>query len=124
MVEHWADRQEDDNERGDFNVDAPCFKLSAGEIPEVGEEICPGKRTDNVERQKLFVAHLADAGNDRDEGADDWYITGKNDGDRPVFFIKLFGADEIFLAKYSGIGAVEELSSNPLAEQIPRTLAE
>ena len=124
MVQHWANGEQDDYDSGNFDVDTHIVQYFASVEAEVGEAICPGKRADEIEGQELFVRHLADAGNYWDEGSDDRHETGEYDSDRAMLVIKLFSANQVFLAEYTRIWFVKKLSTDAFAKKIPSTLAE
>ena len=93
VPKHGRYAKENNDEGCDFNIDAHFVKHIARVIAEVGEAVCPSKCTEEIIREKLYVFHFADTGDDRYKSSNDRYKTGKHDRNVSVFFIEFFGSD-------------------------------
>lgn len=123
MVEHRRDRKQDDDNRSGFDVHTCPVQCRTCKVAEISETKRPGESPEKVIGNKLAVCHFADAGNDRDEGADNRYKAGQNNRDGAVLFVKLLGAYQVFFAEKAGVFPLEQFFPDFFAEKIASTLA-
>jgi hypothetical protein len=90
----------------------------------VHEEVNPGKTSDEIEGDKTYIAHTADTGNERDEGAHDGNETGEDNGTTAVFLEKGMRAFEVLLSQKGRILALEyrraDSGANPVIDRVAK----
>lgn len=118
MVNAGTDRDQNDDDCREFDIEAGLFEEVAGKVAKVCCATDPQKRTDNVEQEKASVGHLAHAGYDRGECADDWDEHRYDDSLWAVFFIKFFGTSQVLLVEKAIVLLLKKLSSHLVAKGV------
>jgi len=77
-----------------------------------------GNIADGVVDDKFAVVHVASASGDGYKGADDGYKVGDQHGFAAIFFIKYFGALDVFLAEYDAIFLAEQARPKAFANLV------